>query len=403
MTSIELPKKRDPYEEEEPIIWKAFQEPQRLSIDTVFTRANLPHLFFCFIWNTLLILFVSLIIKHNPKVFLNIFVTSCFILFFIVGIYLPFAGSKPLIKSKNKTLYMITQKKIIIKDVKRQSECSYYWDEVKDISLEINKNNLGNIYFNLSSNRKVPSETISDNAVNFESCFYNISNPIYVYQLIRQQMQAKYFPDKDFFSVHTSVSTQNMDNPRKLLLNNETIIWNGHPSSISIFKPPQNIKRLIFSIVWAMIALFMFVQSIRLNGGFSLNLFPVLLLALLGVVILLSNFLVPLNMINAYNKTSYIVTDKGISIYINTYRKYYLSIWYPSLESIHIQENRDESGTIYYNSDFSSTLVDQMHCLKTNFYNINNANHVYVLVKELYDKHKYANEESSDTDRELIL
>ena len=108
-----------------------------------------------------------------------------------------------------------------------------------------------------------------------------------------------------------------------------------------------------------------------------------------------------------HKKTSYTITDKGICIYIDKAQIYYKSIWYPDLERINISEGKKGTGTIYFNShlepDLNPLEASYLFNLQSGFYEIENADYAYDLIMELYDKHKYANDESTDTDRELIL
>ena len=102
--------------------------------------------------------------------------------------YLQFA------KNLGKNYYSIFSDRIHIKNNKRSKGQSYKMNAIKTISLQLNKNNRGNINLGINTGNTSFSGEHREYKFASDVCFYNIKNPVYAYKLLTQQMYKNAFP-----------------------------------------------------------------------------------------------------------------------------------------------------------------------------------------------------------------
>ena len=331
---------------------------------------------------------------------MNIYISLGFIMFFAAGIFFTAIYIFPLRDIYKNLFYSVSNKKIVIK-TNRTSRSEYYWHEIKTLSVLINKNNSGNIYFNLPSRKTAHLK--SNNNFDFNNLFYNIKNPVYVYKLIQQQMLKINFPNQETIQIHSYDYDNRRNGLEDLMTDNEKIIWTGKPKPSCILKKAIKIHDILFRMIWIALSAFMFFKAIAITGEFLLWFLPYLVFLVGGLI---AAFKKTHNILQFLNKTSYIITDKGISIYVDGVNLHYHSIFYSGLEQFEVDESKNGIGTIYFNKYLdslpNSKKASYMHHIKSNFCGIENVRDVYEIIKEQYEKIRSEINREPDIDSELV-
>jgi len=369
-----------------------------------FSKKNLKFLFMSFFVTAPIFIMLAFVFKYTDSFSKKIYVSVILLLGAAILNYPTFSRFLLFAKNLGKNYYSIFNNKIHIKNNKRSKGQSYNMDTIKTISLQLNKNNRGNVNFGVNTGNTVFSEEHQEYKFVSNVCFYNINNPVYAYKLITQQMYKKAFPKDHPFYVHECDYENINPDFNTLLLEKEKVIWTGKPKAFSVLGNTKRIVGLLLLLIAIALSLFIFIKAYIINEGFTVNILPFLAFPIIS----LSLYIALMTKISSlHKKTSYTITDKGICIYVDKAQLYYKSIWYPDLERINISEGKKGTGTIYFNShlepDINPLEASYLFYLQSGFYEIENADYVYDLIMELYDKHKYSNNESSNTDRELIL
>ncbi len=355
---------------------------------------------FCFFWNAGLMFIICFLIKNNPQIFMNVYISLGFIMLFAAGIFFTAIYIFPLRDKYKNLFYSVSNKKIVIK-TNKISLSEYYWHDIKTLSVQINKNKYGNVYLNMPSKKAAHSK--NNNNFNFDSLFYHIKNPVYVYKLLQQQMLKIHSSNQKAYQVHACDYENRRNGLKDLMLDNEKIIWSGKPNASFVLKKIIKIHDILFSMSWIALSAFMFFKAIAITGAFALWVLPYLIFLAGGVIVVFNKVQ---SILQLLNKTSYIITNKGISIYVDGFHLYYQSIWYPNLKRLEIKESKNGIGTIYFNNYLDSMpyskKTNYMNNIKSNFCGIENVNYVYYIIKEQYEKYRSEINNEPDIDSELI-